>query len=194
MPNFKKNEPTQTKFSDKKKENVDDPNSLSHEKFHTHGIAQPDGVDKETALSYLNELNRKKKAAPEGGVKLRSVTINKEKEQPQQLYFMLSTIALLLITILIIAGCLAAVYLFGGLFYQNRLRAYSQYTDEEEGQKEIEMIQRADVLSKIEEENEEDNESVQIPKKKQDDSKNSTQTRTSMVGVANPEYRKSKFL
>lgn len=50
------------------------------------------------------------------------------------------------------------------------------------------------MLSKIEEENEEDNESVQIPKKKLDDSKNSTQTRTSMAGVANPEYRKIIFI
>jgi len=43
------------------------------------------------------------------------------------------------------------------------------------------------MLSKIEEENEEDVESVHVPAKKDHDSKNSTMTRTSALGAENPE-------
>ena len=58
-------------------------------------------------------------------MRLHSVTVAKPADKHSaKLYFMLSTVALLYITVLV-AACLGAFYLFGSLFYQNRLRAYS---------------------------------------------------------------------
>jgi len=143
MPSLKARPAVDGQNSATKKENVDNHNSITHAKFHTHGTKQ-ESIDTDLALQYLNDLTRKqsKKNQTES---LRLHSVSKTSEKPNsKLFFMLSTATLLCMSVMLVAACLGALYAFGTFFYQNRLRAYSQYTDEEEAapRDEIEMAER----------------------------------------------------
>ena len=142
---------SQKKQTDQKtqyKEKYDDPNSLSHAKFHTHG-QNGGSPDLDLAKQIVNEQTKKRERAyASDSVKLRSVTIERDTNVNTKLYYLLSTFGLLAISFMILVLISAVIYLFSRLFFANRMQYNSQVDDQVEGDVEMADI---DILSKIEE-------------------------------------------
>eukprot|EP00347_Sterkiella_histriomuscorum_P005706 403355578 len=202
-----------------KKEQFDDPNSLSHQKFHVHGSAKSqEQLDKDKqALQYLSEMERKRKSSQQNsksnddeGQRLKSVTIQRNNKDNSKLYFLLQTGLLILMMATIVGGIALVIFMFYKLFHQNGRGAYQEQVDDHktDATRPSNNEQRViSALSKIEEENEDDLESTAgnnplrnsekaMQFKLRDASKNSSITKpntstSKQGGGENPESLKS---
>ena len=105
------------------KENYDDPNTLSHAKFHTHGTVG--SSDYEKAKQVVLDSNKKKKQAPSDSVSLRNVGFtNVNYDNKDQVYFLLSVCVLFLTALLIISAAFAGIYMCYRLTFGNRERYF----------------------------------------------------------------------
>ena len=136
------------------KEKYDDPSTLSHAKFHTHG--QGESADYEKAKQIVLDSNKKKKQAPSDSVSLRNVGYtNVNYDNKEQLYFLLSVCALFLTALLIISAAFAGIYVCYRFTFGNRER-YFQFDDNVSDNEKRSV--KIDQLSKIEEAAAEDEE------------------------------------
>ncbi|CDW87652.1 UNKNOWN [Stylonychia lemnae] len=139
--------PQQETKNEYKREDVDDPQSLGHTKFHIHGPAN-EKAEKERAKQVVSDFEKKKKTNPDSRVQMKGVNFQKTGDQKDKFYFLLTTVVLTLTSLLIVGACFGSIYFFYKLTFGNRER-YFQF---DENNNDIEKAERKGTnLSKIDE-------------------------------------------
>eukprot|EP00347_Sterkiella_histriomuscorum_P012584 403368007 len=135
---------TGSQYVPPKKEDYDDPNSLSHTKFHSHG--PKDLEEKEKAKQIVSDFEKKKKNTQgddNGRMNLKGVNYHKANDNKDKFYFFLTCVVLTLTGLLIIGACFGSVYFFYKLTFGNKER-YFQFDESKGTNSKLDMELAAD--------------------------------------------------